>query len=110
MYSLQKIIPLILIIKPSLFKEYLMKPEYSAIKEKHFMSYPLLVYLLLNKHPKWTFSKWDNSIIFSSATEACISLLYFTYIDIFAEEEHFKANRYMLCSDSSNIFYLFIIA
>ena len=31
-----------------LVKEYFMKSEYSAIKEKYFASYLLLVYLLLN--------------------------------------------------------------
>ena len=32
-----------------MFKEYFMKPECSAIKEKNVLSYLLLVYLLLKK-------------------------------------------------------------
>ena len=46
-------------------KVYLMKPEYSAIDWKYIVSYPLLVYLLLNKEPSWASSKCVNSIMFS---------------------------------------------
>ena len=48
--ALQRIIPLIQMIKSSLFRVYFMKPECSAIKEKCFVSY--LLYLLFNKKPK----------------------------------------------------------
>ena len=51
-------------MKFSLFKEYFMKPECSSLDEKNVASY-LLVNLLQNTKPNWTFSKFANSMIFA---------------------------------------------
>ena len=48
-----------------LFKVYFTRPEWSVIKlKKCLASNLLLVYLLLYNKPRWTFSKYANSIIF----------------------------------------------
>ena len=73
-----------------------MTPEYSAIKG--FVSYLLLVYLLLNKKKtRWTFYNCSNSIIFAKGNMyiKCV------YSSKMSKELHTWFDKYMnICSSS----------